>query len=49
LSIGLTVFQDILLGTVTHHPGSFVTYHSGSHRLFSIEAMLRAYFDHAGL
>src|SRR5664280_1554217 len=30
-SIGLTVFQDIMLGTVTHHPGSFVTYHSGSH------------------
>src|ERR1035441_9042146 len=31
-SIGLTVFQDIMLGTVTHHPGSFVTYHSGSYR-----------------
>src|ERR1039457_2727999 len=29
-SIGLTFFQDIMLGTVTHHPGSFVTYHSGS-------------------
>src|ERR1035438_2537418 len=30
-SIGFTFFQDIMLGTVTHHPGSFVTYHSGSH------------------
>src|ERR1035437_1509562 len=29
-SMGLTFFQDIMLGTVTHHPGSFVTYHSGS-------------------
>src|SRR5664280_885705 len=42
-SIGLTVFQDIMLGTVTHHPGSFVTYHSGSHRvLFPYLSRVRA-------
>ena len=29
--IAFTFFQDIMLGTVTHHPGSFVTYHSGSY------------------
>jgi len=30
-SIGVTFFHDILSGSVTHHSGSFVTYHSGSH------------------
>src|ERR1035437_5206725 len=35
-SIGLTFFQDILSGTVTHPPGSFVTYHSGSNRQSSL-------------
>jgi hypothetical protein len=29
-SIGVTLFQDILSGSVTHHPGLFVTYLSGS-------------------
>lgn len=31
-SIGVTFFQDILSGSVTHHSGLSVTYHSGSHR-----------------
>src|ERR1700734_51285 len=30
-SIGVTLLQDIMLGSVTHHPGLSVTYHSGSH------------------
>ena len=32
LSLTLSVFQGIMPGSVTHHPGLFVTYHSGSHR-----------------
>src|SRR5580658_6253390 len=31
-SIGVTLLQDIMLGSVTHHPGLSVTYHSGSYR-----------------
>src|SRR5229473_4084583 len=31
-SIGVTVFQAIVLGSVTHHSGLFVTHHSGSYR-----------------
>jgi hypothetical protein len=41
-SIGFTLFQDILSGSVTHHSGLSVTYHSGSYRLHEL-------FQHAGV
>jgi len=41
------LFQDIMPGTVTHHSGLFVTYHSGSHpdifEIFMIVAILEGF------